>query len=209
MLHSFSASGIKTHMASVLTGAGDDDIFKRAALFNNMRDNRGVFMLDKDSEEFFQFNTPLSGLDALQAQAQEQMASVSNIPLVYLLGITPSGLNATSEGEINVFESYIASMQEALFTDNLNRVFEIIQLSKFGEIDPDIGFEYEPLSQMDPVEMATIRKSDADTDAVLITAGIISPDDARERLIADPENGYHGLEANPELGDQGDPDDDE
>jgi uncharacterized protein len=209
MLHSFSVSGIKTNMASVLTGAGDDDIFKRAALFNNMRDNRGVFMLDKDSEEFFQFNTPLSGLDALQAQAQEQMASVSNIPLVYLLGITPSGLNATSEGEINVFESYIASMQEALFTDNLNRVFEIIQLSKFGEIDPDIGFEYEPLSQMDPVEMATIRKSDADTDAVLIAAGIISPDDARERLIADPENGYHGLEANPELGDQGDPDGEE
>jgi hypothetical protein len=206
MVHSFSVSGIKTNLAGVLAGGGGDDMFARAQLFNNLRDNRGVFMLDKDAEEFFQFNTPLSGLDALQAQAQEQMASVSNIPLVYLLGITPSGLNASSEGEIKVFGEYILSMQETLFTDNLNRVFEIIQLSKFGEIDSDIGFEYEPLSQMNPVEMATIRKTDADTDAVLIGAGVISSDDARERVAGDPTSGYHALEVNQDL-DEVDPDD--
>ena len=201
MVHSFSVQGVKTNMGDVLSGAGGEALFDRAKLFNNMRDNRGLFMLDKDSEDFFQFNTPLTGLDALQAQAQEQMASVSNIPLVYLLGITPSGLNASSDGEIKVFGEYILSMQEAIFTENLNRVFEIIQLSKFGTIDPDIGYEYEPLSQMDPVEMAAIRKSDAETDAVLIDAGVISPDDSRERLIADPDNGYTALESNPDLGD--------
>lgn len=208
MVHSFSISGVKTNMTEVLAGSGGETLFARAQLFNNMRDNRGVFMIDKDTEEFFQFNTPLSGLDALQAQAQEQMASVSNIPLVYLLGITPSGLNASSEGEIKVFGEYILSMQEAIFTENLNRVFEIIQLSKFGEIDPDIGYEYEPLSQVTPVEMATIRKSDAETDAALIGSGVISPDDARERLIADPNNGYTALEANPDIPDA-DPDEDD
>jgi hypothetical protein len=196
MVHSFSVSGIKTNMSAILSGQADNSVFERAQLFNQLRDNRGVFMLDKDMEEFFQFNTPLSGLDALQAQAQEQMASVSNIPLVYLLGITPSGLNASTDGEIKVFGEYIHSMQEAIFTDNLKRVFDIIQLSKFGEIDPDISFEYEPLSQMNPTELAAIRKSDADTDAVLITAGVISPDEARERVAADPANGYHALDLN-------------
>ena len=199
MVHSFSVSGIKTNMAAILQGASGDDLFTRAQLFNNLRDNRGVFMLDKDSEEFFQFNTPLSGLDALQAQAQEQMASVSNIPLVYLLGITPSGLNASSDGEIKVFGEYILSMQEAIFTENLNRVFEIIQLSKFGEIDADIGFEYEPLSQMDPEQLATIRKTDADADAVLIGVGSISTDESRARLAADPASPYAGLEVNVEI----------
>jgi phage-related protein (TIGR01555 family) len=201
LVHSFSVSGIKTNMTSVLSGSADSSLFDRAKLFTNMRDNRGVFMLDKETEEFFQFNTPLSGLDALQAQAQEQMASVSNIPLVFLLGIAPSGLNATSEGEIKVFHSYIRSMQETLFAGNLDRVFEIIQLSVFGAIDPDIGYEFESLDEMDPVQAATIRKTDADTDAVLIGAGVISPDDARERLIAEEGNGYHALEANPDLGD--------
>jgi phage-related protein (TIGR01555 family) len=201
LVHSFSVSGIKTNMGATLMGGNGDEMLTRAKLFNQLRDNRGVFMLDKDTEEFFQFNTPLSGLDALQAQAQEQMASVSNIPLVYLLGTTPAGLNASSEGEVKVFGEYILSMQEALFTENLNRVFDIIQLSKFGEIDPDIGYEYEPLSQMDPAQQATIRKTDADTDAVLIGAGVISADDSRARLAADPASLYAGLEINEDLGD--------
>lgn len=199
MLHAFSTSGIKTNMVATLSGDADPTLFKRAELYNNMRDNRGVLMIDKESEDFFQFNTPLSGLDALQAQAQEQMSSVSNIPLVYLLGITPSGLNATSEGEIEVFESYILSMQETLFTDNLKKAFDVIQLSEFGNIDPEIGFDYVPLSQMDSEQLATIRKTDADADAVLITAGVISPDESRTRIAAAEDSPYHGLEANPDL----------
>jgi hypothetical protein len=70
-------------------------MLKRAQLFNMMRDNRGVMMLDKDSEEFFQHNTPLSSLTELQAQAQEHMAAPTHIPLVKLTGVTPAGLNAS------------------------------------------------------------------------------------------------------------------
>jgi phage-related protein (TIGR01555 family) len=196
LVHSFSVSGIKTNMSAVLNGGGGEQMFNRAKLFNMTRDTRGMFMIDKDTEEFFQFNTPLSGLDALQAQAQEQMASVSSIPLVKLLGITPSGLNASADGEIRVFYDDIHSQQEATFSDPLKRVLDVIQLSEFGEIDLDIGFEFEQLWQASEVEQATIRKTDADTDVALIGAGVISPDDARSRLASDPMNDYHGLEVN-------------
>jgi phage-related protein (TIGR01555 family) len=199
MVHSFSVSGIKTNMGAALSGSTDSSMLDRATLFNAMRDNRGVFMLDKDTEEFFQFNTPLSGLDALQAQAQEQMSSVSNIPLVFLLGIAPSGLNATSEGEIKVFHSYILSMQEALFTDPLNRVFDIIQLSKFGEIDPDISYEFESLDDADDVELASIRKMDIDGSIALIGAGVISADEARAKLASNISSGYDNLDLNVEI----------
>lgn len=204
MIHSFSISGILTNMAASLTGTPDSGPFDRAKLFNNMRDNNGVFMLDKESEEFFQFNTPLTGLDALQAQSQEQMASVSSIPLVKLLGITPAGLNANSDGEIRVFYDDIHSQQEKLFGGPLNTVLGLIQLDLYGEIDPEIGYEFNPLYQLDEVQKATIRKLDADTGAVLVTSGAISADDERDRLIADPDNGYHALEANPDLDDDDD-----
>jgi hypothetical protein len=87
-------------------------------------------------------------------------------------------------------------MQETLFTDNLNKVFEIIQLSEFGEIDNGIGFEFEKLTEMDLAEMATIRKTDADTDAVYVNAGVIAPDEVRERIATDPGSPYHSLEVN-------------
>jgi phage-related protein (TIGR01555 family) len=161
-------------------------------------------LIDKDHEDFFQFNTPLSGVDALQAQSQEQMSSVSNIPLVKLLGTQPAGLNATSEGEIQVYYDYLAAMQETLFRAPLEKIIDIIQLDLFGEIDPDIVFEFESLYGMTDVEKATVRKSDADRDAVLVSIGAVSPDEVRQRVASDPESGYDMLEG--ELEDDDDPD---
>lgn len=192
IVHSFSVSGLATNMDATLAGSEGTDLIKRAMLFNATRDNRGLMLLDKESEEFFQFNTPLSGLDALQAQAQEQMAAVSNIPLVKLLGITPSGLNASSDGEIRVFYDYVHSQQE-LHREPLKRAIDLIQLSEFGEIDPDIDFDFDPLYQMSETEAATARKTDADTDAVLITAGVIAPEEARARIASDPDGAYNAL----------------
>jgi len=193
LLHSFSVSGIMTNMSGVLSGMDDAQFIARAQLFNNLRDNRGLMLLDKDTEEFFQFNTPLSGIHELQAQAQEHMSSVSSIPLVKFLGITPSGLNASSDGEIKVFYDDIASAQEALLRDPLKKVIDIIQLSEFGEIDDDITFDFESLEEMSDEQKANIRKINADTDVTLIDGGVISPDESRQRIANDPDSGYDGL----------------
>jgi phage-related protein (TIGR01555 family) len=194
IIHSFSISGILTDMSSVLEGDSGQDLFKRLEMFNQTRDNRGVFALNKDSEEFFQFNTPLAGLDKLQAQAQEQQSSVSSIPLVKLLGITPAGLNADSDGEIRVFYDDVNSKQESQIRPPLKKIIDVIQLSEFGDIDPDIDFEFVPLYQLSEAEKAAARKADADTDAVLITASVITPEESRARVAADPESPYHSLE---------------
>lgn len=194
LLHSFSISGLMTDMGATLAGGVDDNLFKRAQLFNQMRDNRGLMVMDKDTEEFFQFNTPLGGLDHLQAQSQEHMAAPSHTPLVKLLGITPSGLNASSEGEIAVYYDYIAAQQENLFTDNLNKVLNIIQLDKFGEIDDAIGFEFQPLKELDGEALSRMTKSASDAAVAYITAGVISPEEERTRLASDPDSGYTSLD---------------
>lgn len=196
LVHSFSINGVKIDMQSTLSGESGDDLFARIDVFNRMRDNKGCFVLDKETEEFFQINTPISGLEGLQAQAQEQMASVSSIPIVFLLGITPQGLNASSEGEILVFETTIHSMQELLFRTPLETVIKIIQLSLFGEIDEEITFSFRPLREMTAKEQADIRKIDADTDAVLIGNQVITPNDALNRVANDPTSPYHGLDTN-------------
>jgi phage-related protein (TIGR01555 family) len=198
LISGFSVGILKTNLQSILGGQAGEDVFSRIDIFNKTRSNRGAWAIDKESEEFSFENVPLAGLDKLQAQSQEQMSAVSSIPLVKLLGITPSGLNATSDGEIRVFYDEILAMQEAVFRDPLQACLEVIQLSEFGEIDPEITFSFVPLWQPTELEKAQVRKSDADTDAVLITSGVISPDDARQRLAADPENGYHSLEVDPE-----------
>lgn len=102
LIHSFSVMVLKTDMEDVLGGGSGDQMFMRVDMFNRTRDNRGTFVVDKNMEDFTNVSAPVAGLDKLQAQAIEQIASVSGIPLVILLGITPSGLNACLTGDTKV-----------------------------------------------------------------------------------------------------------
>ena len=207
LLHSFSLSGIKTDMSAILSGSddGDTNIMLRAELYNRLRDNRGLMLLSKDEEEFFQFNTPLSGLDALLAQSQEQMAAPSHTPLVKLLGITPSGLNASTEGEIAVYYDYIRAMQENLLRDPLDKLLKLVQLHLFGKVNDNITFDFAPLQQMNETELSTIRKSDTDRDVAYIQAGVVSAEEVRGRLASEPDSGYNGIDVEdvPEMPDDG------
>jgi phage-related protein (TIGR01555 family) len=206
LIHTFSVVGIKTDMADVMQGGGNAQMLLRAQMFNQARDNRGLMMLNNSGaqpEEFFNVSTPLSTLDLLQAQAQEHMAAVCGIPLVKLLGISPAGLNASSEGELRVFFDWVHSQQEHLFRDALARIIQIVQLNEFGEIDPNIGFRFEPLWQLDELQLATLRKTDTDNDVELINAGVISKEESRTRVANDEGSAYAGLDIDdlPELPD--------
>lgn len=193
IISAFTAWVLSTNMAETLQ-AGGDHIYRRAELFNNLRNNRGLMLLDKDEEAFQNISVPLSGLDALQAQAQEHMASVSGIPLVKLLGIQPAGLNASSDGEIRTFYDWIAAYQKALFQVNLTKVLDFVQISLFGEVDDEITFEFEPLWALDGKELAEVDKIKADTAQIRMDTGVISPDEERRRLAADPDSPYDGLD---------------
>jgi phage-related protein (TIGR01555 family) len=199
LVHSFSVSGIKTNMADILNGGASDVMQARARLFNQYRDNSGMMMIDKDTEEYFNVSTPLTTLDALQAQAQEHMASVAGIPLAILLKITPSGLNASSEGEIRIFYDFIESEQEANLRPILERILNITQLNLFGEIDKEIGFAFEPLWSMNEIELATARKTEADTDVEYINANVIAPEEVRTRLAKEENSIYAALDLNVEI----------
>ena len=194
MIHSFSVCGVATDMQTTLSDSGDvDNLLKRAELFNKMRDNRGLMITDKNTEEFFQFNTPLTGLSELQAQAQEHMSTPSHTPLVKLTGITPAGLNASSDGEIRVYYDYINASQEILFRKPIQTVLDILQLNLFGEIDKGIGFEFLPLTESTPKEVAEIKQIEIDSSIALISSGVISSQEERERLKTDKSSGYNNL----------------
>lgn len=194
LLYSFSINVLKTNMDSILQGGGGEDVGLRVDIFNKYRDNRGCFVLDKETEDFINVSSPLGTLDKLQAQSQEQMASAAGIPLIILLKITPSGLNASSEGEIRTFNDWIESQQVSLFGPQLDKLMPIIQLNLWGEIDPDITYEFVSLNAKDEITDANVRKIEADTDVELINAGVIDPSEARTRLAQQEDSPYAGLD---------------
>jgi hypothetical protein len=198
MISMYSTCGIAGNMQATLAGddegeGGTIDVMKRMQLFASMRDNRGFLMLDKSSEEFFQFNVPLTTLDKLQAQAQEHMAFPTHIPLVKLTGTSPAGLNASSEGEIKVFYDYVKSIQQSFFNRHLTTVLRVIQLHLFGKVDPTIKYIWVPLDSPTDKEESEMRKADGDRDSGYVNAGIVYQDEVSERLRNDKRSGYSFL----------------
>lgn len=193
IIQAFSVMVLKTNLGETLTPGGDQ-LFARADLFNNTRDNRGLMMIDKEAEDFANVSAPLGTLDALQAQTQEHMAAVSRIPLVKLLGISPHGLNATAEPELRAFYDTIHAFQAKFFTPNLKRIFAMAQLNIWGRVDPDLSFVYEPLWSMTEKEEAEIRKLDAETGQIHVDTGALSSEEERSRIANDPSTRYPGID---------------
>ncbi len=194
LVHAFSVMILATNMGSVLQGGGAATLNLRAQLFTQMRDNLGLMMLDKASEEFSNVSVPLTSLPELLSQSQEQMTSVAGIPLVVLLGVTPSGLNASSDGEIATFHADIHSYQERVFRDPLETVIKAVQLSEFGAIDEKISFDFVTLDDADETEDSEIRKRNAEVDKIYVDAGVIDPDEVRERLAEEDGGAYNGID---------------
>lgn len=198
LIHNFSVMVLQTDMAAVLSADpnASKGFFDRIKMFIASRDNQGLTVIDKTREELKEVHASLANLDALQAQSQEHMAAVCHEPLVILTGITPAGLNANSEGEIEVWHNWVRAFQLFFFRPHLKHVIDIIQLDEFGEIDEAIDFQFVPLNSPTVKELSEIRKADGETDKTYVDMGAVSPDEVRERIAADPNSGYNNLSGN-------------
>lgn len=194
LIHAFSVMVLSTDVSTQLSPSSAGQLLARVAMFNMLRDNQGAFVVNKNTEDFKNVSAPLGGLHELQAQAQEHMAAVARIPLVKFTGIQPMGLNASSDGEIAVYDDSISAYQQRLFAPNLTTVINFEQLSLFGGIDPEISWHFKTLRQMTEKEKGEQRKNDADARKIYVDMGAFSPGEIRKIAIEDPELPFTDLD---------------
>lgn len=187
----FSLTGLKTDMSNILSGTGGvNETLNRVKTLALMRDNKGILAIDKDAEEVFQINTPLTGLDTILDKYTQMQAYPSQIPILKILGTPTAGLGNTSDGEIRVFYDNISAKQESFALPQVTKILQILQLNLFGEIDENIEFRFNPLYQLDDNELADVNLKKASTAQILIQEGIIDNNEARQALTDDEDSGY-------------------
>lgn len=197
LINMFSLTGLKTDLGSILSGddGGVNETLNRIKTLALMRDNKGILALDKDSEEIFQINTPLTGLDTLVDKFTQMQAYPSKMPVLKIFGTPTAGLGNTSDGEIRVFYDNVSAQQEAHLLPQLDVILRCMQLSLFGEIDETIDFKFNPLYQLDDNERADVNLKKAQTAQIYIQEGVLDNEEARQQLNDDEDSGYQ-LEGN-------------
>jgi phage-related protein (TIGR01555 family) len=194
LIYNFSVMVLSTDLSVEAMANGASIVNNRLQFFNLTRNNRGVMAVNKDTEDLKNVAAPIGGLEGLQGQSQEHLASVSRIPIVKLLGIQPAGLNATSEGELRSFYDWIKAFCEALFREPLTTVINFIQLSLYGKVDPEITFDFKSLWQIEEPQRIAIEKDKAAIDDSYVQMGVIDKSEIRQRITHDKESIYHGLD---------------
>lgn len=157
------------------------------------RDNYGVFF-KRPGDNVQQIDTSLTDFDALIMTQYQLVASIARMPATKLLKTTPKGFNATGEYEMKDYIQELQHIQDNQMKPLIDRNNLLVEKSEFG-LSYELETKFNPVDMPTERELAEVRKIDADTDAVLINAGAITPEESRARIIADPNSGYNGLPA--------------
>lgn len=151
------------------------------------RDNYQVKVVGKD-EDMTQTDTSLADLDAVIMTQFQLVAAISGVPATKLLGTSPKGFGATGENEMKSYHEFLESIQSKWYDRFLERHYLLVSRAFLDGVI--VTHAWEPVDSVGATEAAAIQKTKAETGAILIDKGVISPDEERTRVSVDKESGY-------------------
>ncbi len=190
-----SMTVFKTQIGDILfSGEGTRALDTRIKYFKQNRDNLNIVAIDKENEDLVNVESSVAGVDSICKQSLEYLAAINRTPAVKLLGLSPTGFNATGESDIRNYYDHIKSQQEKIFRDGLQKCLDVLQLNLNGKIDKSLKFEFVQLSEEDKNTLVQYQKTKADVIGGLLDHNIISGEEARKALSDDPDSGFSGLD---------------
>lgn len=186
----FKMGGLQDVMAMP---GGTAQLDQRVAIMTRYRGNDGIAAIDKDNEEIVKVESSLAGLVDIVRNGLENVCAINRTPAVKLLGISPSGFNATGQSDIRNYYDHIMTMQEKILYDGIARALECIQLHVAGRIDPEITFKFKELGGEDRQIESGIRKANTDTLAAMVMSEIITAEGAHAVIEGHPDEYLAGL----------------
>lgn len=167
-------------LAGLIASHNDAAITKRAQVIDMTRSVCRAILIDSQ-EDFERQATPLTGIPEMLDRFAHRLAAAAEMPVTLLMGMSPSGLNATGDADIRNWYDHIQGLQKKHLTPRIERLLRLIMLAKDG---PTKGVEpsnwtvkHRPLWQLTDLEQATLRMNQSTTDVAYVTAGVLTPEE--------------------------------
>jgi phage-related protein (TIGR01555 family) len=176
--------------------ANPEEVTQRLQAWAAYRDNQGVKLLGLD-DKLEQLDTSLTDLDDVIMNQYGLVAAIADVPITRLMGTSPDGGGIGDKGEFEsgTYRELLVGMQNTDLEPLITRHNLLMAKSELPEIDGAmLAVKWNPLDAPTAKEQADINKTKADTAAVYVNAGITDGQAERDRLSADPESGYSGID---------------
>ena len=173
----------------------------RMQALQRYRDNNSVFVCDKQDEQVSNVQTSTAGCTDIVRQSLEMIAAINRTPAVKLLGISPSGFNATGEADLKNYYDHIRTKQEIL-RPAIEQCLKAREIVEAGTIDPSITFEFKQLGTDNDSARAMNAQTRINTLGAALDRQVISPEEMRAAVKADPDMGLDFIDDEmPDMGD--------
>lgn len=138
-----------------------------------------------DAADSYEVVAPgLAGWKDLDDQAKWALIAVSGIPAT-VWGEAPGGLGDGGENQRQTAGNLVAAYQENRLREPLTKLYELLWVAN-GGAPAEWALEFLPLDELTSQQTADLRKTNAETDAVYISAGVLSPEHVtRSRFSAE------------------------
>lgn len=158
---------------------GQELLQRRMRLFQQSISMLNAAIVDKDAgEDYTRKFATVNGLDTIWDRLAHSVSKAAKMPMTQLFGMSPSGLSSDDESGKANWRKQVATFQTEQFHDNLVRFYRALHGEEAVEI------EFSPLDETTAGEEAEIRERESKTLTAYVQAGILSPQQAREKLEA-------------------------
>lgn len=204
----YNINVFSTNMAALLnykdgsSFQNGEDVLSRLKLAQALQSNYSIFALDNNPtapETWQQFNMTMAGLVEILNENSGYLCALSGIPeSVLFMKKSKGGLGHSDDNEVNLYHANIGAFQNINIRPTYDWIFQIVQMSLFGRVDPDLDFKFNPLGKKTDKEIWEIQKIKADINTQYFADGILEGNEIREAISKDPDSGYAGLTDLPE-----------
>lgn len=134
-------------------------LYRTLEEMNHIMSNQGIVVLG-DGDEFAQHQYTFTGLDEVLMQIKQDVAGAAEIPATKLFGMSPSGLNATGESDLQNYYDAIEQKQEAKLRPALEQILPVLMMSELGGVPDDWDIEFNDvhsLTEKEKMETAEVK----------------------------------------------------
>jgi phage-related protein (TIGR01555 family) len=166
-------------LANMLSGLGSTaaattKFARRMQNVNEMLSNQSLVLLPQDGE-LSKIEYSFSGLSDLKQSFQLDVAGAAKMPVSLLWGRTLNGLGQAGDGDERIYEKTTATEADGTLRPALEKLYPVIAASELGEVPEDMDLNFPSIRVLTEEEKSKLARDTADTLAVYMNGGIMSP----------------------------------
>lgn len=196
ILDDFVQSVLSISNLQELIASGEEEEIKKRLQILSLGKNQLQTMLIAEGEQYTKQSSSVSGLSNVMQEFAKGLASVLNMPVTLLMGVSPAGMNSTGESDLTLWYDFVSWLQDEKLEPILIWLNRFIVSEKENSVNvqlKDIKVRFNPILKPSKKEQAEAKKINAEADSIYEEMGVLHKSEIRKSRFNEKGDYSHDI----------------